>query len=65
MKMGMNTHRSTRTRFGSERYRFVIPDYSRSTELDDSLGRDVVLRQLVLHGLATVLLMMAAFAISC
>ncbi|AFC50348.1 hypothetical protein OCO_39850 [Mycobacterium intracellulare MOTT-02] len=43
----------------------MIPDYSRSTELDDSLGRDVVLRQLVLHGLATVLLMMAAFAISC
>lgn len=47
--------------FGSKRNQYVVPDYSQSTELDP-LVQDTLLRQLVLHGLVTVLLVAAVVA---
>ncbi|OBH66797.1 hypothetical protein A5685_17050 [Mycobacterium colombiense] len=58
----MTAERSARTGFGSKRNQYVVPDYSQSTELNPSV-QDAVLRQLVLHGLLTVLLVAAVVAV--
>lgn len=50
-------------RFGSKRNHYVVTDYSQSTELDP-LALGAALRQLVLHGLVTVLLLAAVIAMS-
>lgn len=42
---------------------YVVQDYSQATEFDP-LALDTVLRQLVVHGLVTVLLVAAAVAMS-
>lgn len=47
--------------FGSKRHQYVVPDYSKSTELGP-LVQNTFLRQLVLHGLVTVLLVAAVVA---
>ncbi|OBJ29335.1 hypothetical protein A5620_27215 [Mycobacterium colombiense] len=57
----MTAERSARMGFGSKRNQYVVPDYSQSTELDP-LVQDTLLRQLVLHGLVTVLLVAAVVA---
>jgi hypothetical protein len=50
-------------RFGSKRNHYVMPDFSQSAELD-RLVQNTFVRQLVLHGLVTVLLVAAVIAIS-
>lgn len=47
--------------FGSKRNHYVLPDHSQSTELGP-LVQNTFLRQLVLHGLVTVLLVAAVVA---
>ncbi|OBI79986.1 hypothetical protein [Mycobacterium sp. 1245805.9] len=59
----MTAQRSARLRFASKRNQYVLPDYSQSTELD-LFAHATVLRQLVLHGLVTVVLVAAAVAMS-
>lgn len=51
-----------RTGFGSKHYHYVLPDFSQSAEVDH-LVLNTLLRQLVLHGLVTVLLAAAVIAI--
>jgi hypothetical protein len=48
-------------RFGSTRDQYVVADYSQSTQLGPVV-QDTLLRQLVLHGLVTVLLVAAVVA---
>ncbi|OBJ02515.1 hypothetical protein A5659_10315 [Mycobacterium sp. 1165196.3] len=54
---------SARMGFGSMRNHYVLPDFSQSAELD-RLVQNTFLRQLVLHGLVTVLLLAAVIAMS-
>ncbi|OMC22911.1 hypothetical protein A5738_08225 [Mycobacterium colombiense] len=60
----MTAERSARMGFGSTRNHYVVPDYSQSTQLGPVV-QDTVLRQLVLHGLLTVLLVAAVIAVIC
>lgn len=59
----MSAERSARMGFGSKRNHYVVPDYSQSTQWDP-LTQNTTLRQLVLHGLVTILLVAAVVMMS-
>jgi hypothetical protein len=47
--------------FGAKRNQYVVQDYSRAAEFDPVV-QNAILRQLLLHGLVTVLLVVALVA---